>query len=673
MSPSFLRPPDRARHNGLIVGEWSVLTAIAAVVATAVDAYLLNRKVGLFTGGFLADLHLDSLWERAWFLFVSFVGDATLLGLVVAFVLWLCATLQLRPAGRVLFSLGFALLPVAWFDVVSYQIHQYLGDLFNVGVLFDLSGRSVREFLAVAGPQIAALLALLAAGVAAIFGIAWLLNRSLPLVEGDEGFRRSRGRLVAKLALVAFFAGAVVTTGARLTDELVERGMSRKASGVVVGTGVQFLTDVDRDGYGLLSRPADPAPFDADLHPYAIEIPGNGIDENGIGGDLPVSASEYREGPTEAPRFARTPPVVFAILETFRADLIYRTRDGCEITPFLNATARAGTFTDDAFSHNGFTIQSRFHLFTGSLAGPRGKTSLIDDFNANGYETAFFSAQDESFGGLDVGFARSSVAYDGRQDLALRFTASTSPGSLGVPHQVVERRVREFLGRRGTDRPLFLHLNLQETHFPYSHSKMEPLFPSRRISPGQVGPSSRADLEAAYANAAANVDGALGRIVAAVREHTGVAPLVIAIADHGESLFDDGLLGHGIAMSDIQTRVPLVISEPGVDVPRPFGQVDLRDLFWRQLAGVASTPETDASYLGGSKMVVQYIGDLRTARRIALVTGRGRLSVNIHDREVRVGDGAWVPLDSVDGELRAGTEQLIHRWEAAVRAGAVRR
>ena len=30
-------------------------------------------------------------------------------------------------------------------------------------------------------------------------------------------------------------------------------------------------------------------------------------------------------------------------------------------------------------------------------------------------------------------------------------------------------------------------------------------------------------------------------------------------ADHGESLFDEGLLGHGYALNDMQTRIPVVM------------------------------------------------------------------------------------------------------------------
>ena len=37
---------------------------------------------------------------------------------------------------------------------------------------------------------------------------------------------------------------------------------------------------------------------------------------------------------------------------------------------------------------------------------------------------------------------------------------------------------------------------------------------------------------------------------------------MIVTSDHGEALFEDGVLGHGLALDEAQTRVPLVVSRP---------------------------------------------------------------------------------------------------------------
>jgi arylsulfatase A-like enzyme len=654
------------------VREWGALTLVAALAATVVDGYLLDRKIGLFTGGFLADVYLLTLAEQVGFLALSVLVDAGVLGLIVALVLWTCARLRVRPAGRVLFSLGFALLPVAWFDFVSYQLHHYIGDIFNLGVLFDLSGRSVGEFLAVAGPQILALFALLAAGIAAIFATAWVLNRFIPLLEGDDYLRWSRGRRVATLALALFVVSLVVGTVARLQHEATDRGMMRKASGAFQGTIVQFTTDVDRDGYGLLSRPADPDPFDATIHPYAIDIPGNGIDENGVAGDLPSGLPPYVEGGATAPSWTVRPKVfVFVILETFRADLLHDRLDGREITPVLNRLAAAGASAGSAFSHNGYTIQSRFHLFTGSLANLRGGTSLIDDFNAEGYETAFLSAQDESFGDwMDVGFKRADVRYDARDDAARRLGTFSTPGSLTVSSTVLLERLEEFLAGRDHERPLFLHLNFQDLHYPYWHAGLETMFPHEVIGAGRMRAHRAAALKRMYANTAANVDRDLGRALELVRERTGVEPAVLVTADHGESLFDDGLLGHGLSATSIQTRIPLIAVNLPVEFVEPFAQIDLRDTLWRALGGEVAGARVVQD---PDKRVFQYVGVIETPREISWFSVDRRITYNFHADEINVNKEGWVAFERAEEAVRAEAVELIRFWERVRLAQATAR
>ena len=43
---------------------------------------------------------------------------------------------------------------------------------------------------------------------------------------------------------------------------------------------IRLVTDVDRDGYGSLLGENDCAPFDASIHPGAVDIPDDGIDQN---------------------------------------------------------------------------------------------------------------------------------------------------------------------------------------------------------------------------------------------------------------------------------------------------------------------------------------------------------------------------------------------------------
>jgi hypothetical protein len=104
--------------------------------------------------------------------------------------------------------------------------------------------------------------------------------------------------------------------------------------------------------------------------------------------------------------------------------------NGTEVTPVMNRLAAAGVSAGSAYSHNGYTSQSRRHIFSGSVANVRQGT-LIDDFKTNGYQVAYFSGQDESFGGpeYDAGFDRADVAYDARVEPEKRYSTYATAGA----------------------------------------------------------------------------------------------------------------------------------------------------------------------------------------------------------------------------------------------------
>ncbi len=426
-----------------------------------------------------------------------------------------------------------------------------------------------------------------------------------------------------------------VSTVLRVRSDVQDNGLRRKPAGQAIGAVVTFVSDVDRDGHGLLSRPGDPAPFDARVYPYALDIPGNGIDEDGIGGDLPVDPSVVAPVAVAAP-FAQTPPVILVMLETFRADLLGQTEGGRAVTPVLNQLAVEGAATTRAYSHNGYTVQSRFHLFTGGLAG-RAQDTLLDDFRRHGYDTAYFSAQDESFGGraFDIGAARADLFYDARQDRGRRFTTFTTAGSLGVSSSVVLERVGAYLKGRAADRPLFLFVNFYDTHFPYWHDQMESLVSDARVPQRDIVASNAADVRRMYRNAAANVDKAVGALREAVRAHVGREPAIVVLADHGESLFDDGFLGHGFVLNDLQTRIPLVAAGLALDLCEPVGQADLRGAIVAALARPADGGRPSFRACPG-RTVFQYLGTLQRPRQIAFTGASGRLIYDVREHRVQV-------------------------------------
>ena len=525
-------------------------------------------------------------------------------------------------------------------DFVQYRLLEYLGDAFDLALMFDLVGRDIGEIVAVSAEYLIAPTTVLASATLCLGVAVWLVERRG--LVGGALFSPTR-HAGLRTAGVVFVAVAVGSTAVRVASEPLERNLRRKPSGRVMGTLVRTVTDVDGDGFGLLRQPPDPDPWNADVYPYAIDQPGNGIDENGVGGDHPASTPPQPRGTQGPPVFQRRPHVVLIVLESFRADLIGATRNQRPVTPVLNELARHGTSLGRAYSHNGYTSQSRFHLFSGTLVAPLARSTLVDDFKANGYEVAYFSGQDESFGGptFAVGFDRADVAYDARMDRVNRYSTFSTAGSLAVPHTLVHDRVRAFLQARDDSKPLFLYLNFHDTHFPYHHDHIEPLLDTPVVERGDITPARAADLRAMYANTAANVDRTIGLVLQDVRESLATEPAIIVTSDHGESLFDEDFLGHGYALNDAQTRIPLIVVNLPTTLEEPFGQAQLRPAIWRALDATPAFPGPGADTKTPETTVFQYLGNLRRPRQIGTITGATRTLYDFRTGLARMGDADW--------------------------------
>jgi glucan phosphoethanolaminetransferase (alkaline phosphatase superfamily) len=639
---------------------WLSATAVAAVAMTAFDAMLLHRRQSYFTGGFLSVDYVSTWQQAAAFVAGSLIADASVLGVLIAIVLRVCSRLDISKKDSVILALMLSLAPVVTAGFIEYRLQSFLGDAFDLALLFRLAGRNPAEILAVSSYQLGLIAAALVVGMLVMASLIWTLRRHRKQLRSLSLPSR---RQAAVGCVVMLLVGAVTTTALRRSSDTLDNGLRRKPTGQLLGTLVNLTSDVDRDGFGLLGRRSDPAPLDGSVHPSAIDVPGNGIDEDAVGGDLPAGSEPYREPDGPGPRWRATPPVVLVALESFRADAIGATVAGRAVTPVLDGLAASGMAIAQAYSHNGYTVQSRQHFFSGSLAGLR-YTTLVDDFNAQGYETAYFSGQDESFGGpaADVGFERASVSYDARQDRDKRYSTFSTAGSLAVPYDVLNERVASFLKTRAASRPLFLYVNFHDTHFPYHHKGIQPLVTAPVLDQSEIVPDRQADLRMMYLNTAANVDRAIGRVLTLVADAVGEKPGVIVLADHGESLFDEGFLGHGYALNDAQTRIPLIVSGLPLQLVEPVGQIDLRDALRAALAGPASSDRPSVRR-DPDRQVFQYLGTIDDPAQIGLRTLTRRVLYDFRSRRARIGDAPWRRPEELSEADTSELRRLVRFWE----------
>jgi hypothetical protein len=635
------------------------LLALGLVSVFAIDAVVLGLTTGYFGGGY------NSPRLTGWAGWLAFVAGGALLDaflLAVGFVAALGVARALRLSGlaRTACAAGIALLIPASVDVVSHQLHRVFGKVLGLDLLIQLAGGGLSEAVLSAiseAPGALLGLALGGIGVALSIGIARRLEAKFAPAEIAP----------PSLAGLASVAAAAALGGALLLHTVADRwpvvayGLQRKPSGLALRAVVQQATDWDRDGFGWMSRPVDHEPFDPSRHPFALEIPANGVDENGIGGDRPVGWLDRGAAlPPPGPDSAR-PSFLLIFLESFRGDLIGRRLGPHEVTPTLNRLAAQGASSQHAFAHNPFTWISRAELFQGRVKPVAGAPTLIDDFRNRGYRVAYVSGQDDTHGGEDlVGFERADFFVDARSNPARKTSRTALTVSLQVSWQTVLEQVHAYLdSTRGDERPLFLYVNLVDNHFPYHHEELERLLGVEPVGRAEIRPWNAQQVFETYLQASANVDRAIAELLRIWREHEGESAVLVT-ADHGQAFYEDGMLGHGQSLADNQSRVPLIVAGMGGEWPEPVGMADLRGLVLR---GLFSGERSAARFVSDpQRRLFQFTGPLERPNEIALRSSSGLTVVDLPAGQARrqEGDAAATPLSDDDERVR----DVVWTWEA---------
>jgi hypothetical protein len=659
-SPRWLRPQRsgpgriaRARRAPL----WPL--ALAYVVTLGLELALVERKSAIFAGGFGQSKLVDRPAE--WLVFVPalLVSQAAIL-LACHLVL---RALHGRRAGTAFFPLNLLFLTIGLGCALlfaKFQALSYFSDAMGFELIRKLGGGSLFTAALYVLDE-AALIGVAAAGALAAYYAGYrLVKRLWP--DWRSGGDRLRWRDL--LGLVALCVPLAFAAGWRPDARY---GLGRFTAFAAINSGLGALTDFDRDGYSWFSAQRDSFPFDPARHPLALDIPGNGIDEDGFGGDFRFTAADPEVPAPALP--ARPRHLVMIVLESFRGDAVGRRVAGRPVTPNLNALARDGIWVREAYSHVGFTTESGKSIFTGSLQPRPGGPSLFRDLKRAGYRIGVFSAAPEDFGGISesVGMRANADLYvDANLLKAERVHPSASLGSLALDGRTVLRELdRHF--RSGADwaRPTFLYLNVQEAHFPYRHKKMPRFLPGDLAERGEIRASNRATVERTYWNAAAYGDWVVGQLVERLKAQ-GVYDdsLILVTGDHGEALFEQGFLGHGHVIDRAQTQVPLILSDPSIRVAGPVGLADYRGIVLRALSGDRSPPPPRGP-------VFQYIGSLERPAVIGMVEAGGiATTLNLETGEVRFADlGRTLRYRDLPPALRPRADRLAnlwarHRWEA---------
>lgn len=196
------------------------------------------------------------------------------------------------------------------------------------------------------------------------------------------------------------------------------------------------------------------------------------------------------------------------------------------------------------------------------------KILLFDILSHAGYQTAFFSAQNEDWQGMKS-FTHAHT------ELEHYFHSKDLLGSnIGIESKIddslVRTRATDFLEDKNDNRPLFMYLNFQATHFPYDipDEAPRPFLPCStdhfKYKFFHYDQDYQENVINKFDNALHYVDAQVGEFISYLKENGLYENSVIVIAsDHGEAFYGSGYPTHGTSLFEDQMRTLTTFKVPG--------------------------------------------------------------------------------------------------------------
>jgi phosphoglycerol transferase MdoB-like AlkP superfamily enzyme len=642
------------RHRRLI----SVLTVI--LIINFFEFALLHFKYDIFTGGFLQPYSYRTLPERGQFLLLSMWYDFLLFGVVGK--LWFYVANRLNKFGILtyyIFTVFLLLVMGIWLGL-KFKVLSYFNDTINYQIIASLGGGSIKEGVLYASNEIALFTGIMVIIIAVFIFIGRYLKNYQYVRDYDKQLHESQ---ILNWILIIMSVLTPFLTFAVSNNDFFRYGLGKKTSYHLISSGLDTLTDIDKDGYGLFGYPKDSALFDAQVYPGALDIPGNGINEDGLLGDAALIT--LRPDPLKEIKPRAGKHIIIIVLETARVGLLEQQINGQYVAPVIREIARTGTSVEFAYSHTGYTVTSLMAIFNRELIQHDHRIKLIDFLQTSGYGISIISGQDESFGdiALNTGMTKDGVNYfDARTAIEDRVFPSKDSGSLRLSEERVVKQFQKRFSELDLNTPQFIYLNFQAAHFPYSHKNMQKRLIKEFIPRSEIIAKNQDRVTATYWNAVSNADWAVGQVVETLKKnHLYDLTTLVILGDHGESLFEDGFLGHGHAINEAQTHIPLVFNDPNLEIREAIGQVDVAEIAIRSAFGLPN------QWLNPDKTVFQLVGNLSFPSLIGHVKyGGDRITFDFRSEQAYLSELKYwkiLPELLADSKQKDRISNLIREWE----------
>ncbi len=363
---------------------------------------------------------------------------------------------------------------------------------------------------------------------------------------------------VAAWTVLPLVCLAAIHAGASLFPEAAREVRGGRGLSSRVLWHLQRWTDTDGDGFSGWFGGGDCEDSDPSVHPQALDVPGNGLDEDCDGEDATESAEGAFEVPSPfalAPQSGQRFNLVMICMDAVRADHVSFAGYSRKTTPNLDRFAARSWYFEDAIAPSATTRETIPALFTGRYpsgipwdrsgmiwqVGPEQRL-LTEVLKAAGYRTIAIVDEwlDRFLTSFKRGFDHFEVPYGSGQWMKF--------GQVAAPY-ITYAAIRE-VEKIPPSQPFFLYAQFEAAHHPYVLHEGFPQFGNREMD--------RYDGEIAY------VDHYVG-ILLDYLEHTKRLDrtVVVVFADHGEEFGEHGARQHSHALHAESVHVPLLVRVPG--------------------------------------------------------------------------------------------------------------